>query len=73
MIGSQPYSISMNPNTHFLHHKIFPSYKKHQSGARRRGCQSGCRHAKMGAGLSARRGSKRALHLASELPHGRRT
>lgn len=25
MIGSQPYSFSMNPTTHFLHHKIFPS------------------------------------------------
>ena len=27
MIGSQPYSISIstNPTTHFLHHKIFPS------------------------------------------------
>lgn len=25
MIGSQPYSISMNPTIHFLHHKIFPS------------------------------------------------
>lgn len=24
MIGSQPYSISMNPTTHFQHHKNLP-------------------------------------------------
>ena len=29
MIGSQPYSISMNPTTHFLHHKIFHIFINH--------------------------------------------